>query len=86
MINNVNSFSANQPLSQTRSERTEKLEKALDDMRVQISALSPEQAAAKREYGHQMVDDISSARFNQPAAGQSESDFSVLAARLTAGA
>lgn len=86
MINNVNSFSGNQPLSQTRSERAEKLEKALDDMRVQLAELSPDQAAAKRDYGHQMVDDISAARFTQPAAGQSESEFSVLAARLTAGA
>lgn len=84
MINNINSFNGGQPLSAARGERAEKIEKALDDMRVKLAALGPGELAAKRDYGHSMVDDISAARFQQPASGQSEDDFAALSARLMA--
>lgn len=84
MINNVGSGSGT-PISLSRAERAEKVEKALDNHRVSVSQLNPQQLAANREYGHQMVDDIQSARMLQPAAGQSADDFQALQARLTAG-
>lgn len=85
MINSIGSGGGTSPVSLSRAERAEKIDKALDSHRVSVARMSPEQLAANRSYGHQMVDDIQSARMLQPASGQSPEDFSALQARLTAG-
>lgn len=82
MINSVGGQSSNHPLSTSRAERSEKLEQALNDLKVKIPQLSSSEIAASRQYGMRMVDDISSARFLQAPDGGSGSDFEVLAARL----
>tara|TARA_Y100000815_G_scaffold247240_1_gene247536 strand:+ start:336 stop:596 length:261 start_codon:yes stop_codon:yes gene_type:complete len=85
MINNIGSSGGSSPISLSRAERAEKVDKALDSHRVSVAQMSSEQLAANRSYGHQMVDDIQSARMLQPASGQSSEEFSALQARLTAG-
>jgi hypothetical protein len=84
MINNIGSSGAS-PISLSRAERAERVDKALDSHKVSVAQMSSEQLAANRSYGHQMVDDIQSARMLQPASGQSPEEFSALQARLTAG-
>jgi hypothetical protein len=82
MINSIGNAGGS-PISLSRAERAERVDKALDSHRVSVAQLNPQQLAANREYGHQMVDDIQAARMLQPAAGQSQVDFSELQARLT---
>jgi hypothetical protein len=82
MINSIGSAGGS-PISLSRAERAERVDQALDSHKVSVSQLNPEQLAANRAYGHQMVDDIQAARMVQPAGGQSQIDFSALQARLT---
>lgn len=85
MINNIGNAGGASPISLSRAERAERVDKALDSHRVSVAQMSSEELSANRSYGHQMIDDIQSARMLQPAAGESSEDFSVLQARLTAG-
>ncbi len=86
MINNIGNRGAGLPLeAMSRAERAERVDRALDTHRVGLAQMSPQQLAENREYGHRLIDDVQAARGLQPASGQSESDFTVLQARLTAG-
>jgi len=76
-------YGGGQPLSLSRAERAEKMEEALDQAQVKLGQMDGNQLAAHREYGAKLVDDIASARFNQPATGQSVQEFQELATRLT---
>lgn len=79
---NIGSLNTGQPLSQTRAERADRAEQALDDHKVSLSQMSPSQLAANREYGANLLEGISAARFVQPASGQNPTEFQQLAARL----
>lgn len=82
VINNIGSSSHHHPLSSSRAERSEKLEQALNQMRVSLPQMSPSEISASRDYGLKMVDNISSARFLQPAASADPAEFSQLIHRL----
>ena len=64
------------------TERAEKAEEALDNHKVSLGQMSGEQLAENRDYGHSMIDNISAARFAQPAAGQGSGEFQELVSRL----
>lgn len=80
--NNINNLNTGQPLSLGRAERAEKADEALDNHKVSLGQMSGEQLAENRDYGHSVVDNISAARFAQPAAGQSPGEFQELVSRL----